>query len=372
MNENLYNQYRPAKFADISQPFVTKVLQAQIATGNHPSTFLFYGPSGCGKTTVARVMAMALLCENLQGSEPCGECHLCEQVRNDHCRDYTEINCGTNGKVEEARELITERLRIPPANGKWKIILLDEAQCLTSQAMSALLKSLEEPPPYIKIFLCTTDKDKISDAIQTRCEQHEMSLVSDAAMLSILEKVVQKENITADDTALGLIVEAAGGSVRKALVQFSQVLPLGITEENVRALLKRAPRHMAIDLLNAIGKLNRAEAYMVIETAVKEGRDIGAMMLEAARILMTVTRYKVLRVRKEDQDPDLALISYGGTNDKGDPIPGFTPSQIVDVTKSLIEISTRIRQNVPADVITQVSLLTIIDRFAKMREAAKA
>lgn len=371
MNINLYNQYRPLLFSDITQPFVVKVLQAQIKSDTHPSSYLFYGPPGTGKTTTARVMAMALLCENIKENEPCGECTNCTQIKEDRCRDVIEINCAVNGKVEEARELISERLRIPPTNGKWRIIILDECHMLTTQAQNALLKPIEEPPPYIKFFLCTTDKEKVVSAIQSRCEQHEMSLVNDIDMESILTKVSKSEGIKFEKNAFKLIIDSAEGSVRKALVMLSQVMNIGVNEENVRALLKRAPRQMSIDLLNAISNLDRGKVFELIETAVSEGRDLSALLIEAARALKTVIGYKVLKISQDDQEKSLNFIAFGGINDKGEKIPAFSPAQIVDVINNLLEISSKLRQNIPADILVQASMLKIIDRFAKLREATK-
>jgi len=371
MNNNLYNLYRPSKFEDITQPFVTKVLKAQIKTNTHPSSYLFYGPPGTGKTTTARVMAMALLCENLQGHEPCGTCQNCEMIKNDRCRDVVEINCAVNGKVEEVRELISERLRIPPTNGAWRIIILDECHMLTTQSQNALLKPIEEPPPYVKFFLCTTDKDKVVPAIQSRCEHYEMSLVNNKDMISIMTSVLDKESVKFESSALQAITEASEGSVRKALVLLSQVINIGVTEENVSQLLKRAPKKLAIEILKQIMLTNRAEVFQLVEAASLEGRDLGALLNECARCLMQITKYKVLKTPKEEQDKNLEILICGSTNPKGESIPGYTPSQIVDVVNNLLEISSKLRQNVPSDILVQVNMLKVIDRFAKLREATK-
>jgi DNA polymerase-3 subunit gamma/tau len=367
MNNNLYNLYRPLRFEHITQPFVTKVLQAQIKTDTHPSSYLFYGPPGTGKTTTARVMAMALMCENLTNSEPCGICQNCEMIKNDRCRDVIEINCAVNGKVEEVRELISERLRIPPTSGKWRIIILDECHMLTTQSQNALLKPIEEPPPYVKFFLCTTDKDKVVPAIQSRCEHHEMSLVNDRDMINIMTKILKSESVKFESPALQIICEACEGSVRKALVLLSQLINIGVTEDNVSQLLKRAPKQLAIELLKQIMFINRAEVFQLIEAANLEGRDLGALLNECAKCLMQITKYKVLKIQKEDQDPNLEILISGGKNHKGEEVAGFSPSQIVDVVNNLLDISSKLRQNVPADILVQVNMLKVIDRFSKLK-----
>jgi DNA polymerase-3 subunit gamma/tau len=367
MNSNLYNLYRPSKFADITQPFVTKVLKAQIKTDSHPSSYLFYGPPGTGKTTTARVMAMALLCENLQDFEPCGACQNCIAVKNDRCRDVVEINCAVSGKVEEVRELISERLRIPPTNGKWRVIILDECHMLTTQSQNALLKPIEEPPPYVKFFLCTTDKEKVVPAIQSRCEHHEMSLVNDRDMIAIMQNVLSGENIKYDKAVLPTICEAAEGSVRKSLVILSQLINIGVNESNVSELLKRAPKQLAIEILKQIMFLDRAEVFQLIESASLEGRDLSQLLNECARCLMKITKYKVLKTPKEEQDNSLQILINGGMNKKNETCAGYTPSQIVDVVNNLLEMSAKIKQNIPAEIFVQVNMLKVIDRFAKLK-----
>lgn len=367
MNTNLYNFYRPSKFEDITQPFVTKVLKAQIHTNNHPSSYLFYGPPGTGKTTTARVMSMALLCHNLTNNEPCGQCDNCKSIQSDRNRDVIEINCAVNGKVEEVRELISERLRIAPTSGKWRIIILDECHMLTTQSQNALLKPIEEPPPYVKFFLCTTDKDKVVPAIQSRCELHEMSLVSSKDMNDIMTKILHSEKVDFEADALRMIVDYASGSVRKALVALSQLISIGVNSENVSQLLKRAPRQLAIDLLENIMTSDRAKVFQLIETANYEGKNLNQLILECAKILLKITSYRVLKIDSEQQDISLQNIINGKEDSSGIFHKGFNPTQIVDVTNNLLEISAKLTQNIPQDILVQINMLKVIDRFAKLR-----
>lgn len=367
MNTNLYNFYRPSKFEDITQPFVTKVLKAQIQTNNHPSSYLFYGPPGTGKTTTARVMSMALLCHNLNGVEPCGLCDNCKSIESDRNRDVIEINCAVNGKVEEVRELISERLRIAPTSGKWRIIILDECHMLTTQSQNALLKPIEEPPPYIKFFLCTTDKDKVVPAIQSRCELHEMSVVSSKDMNEIMIKILKAENVAYELDALKMISDYASGSVRKALVALNQLINIGVNSDNVSQLLKRAPRQLAIDILESIMLTDRAKLFQLIETANYEGKNLNQLILECAKILLKITSYRVLKVSEEEQDIAFKNIIHGKEDSNGVFFKGYNPSQIVDVTNNLLEISAKLNQNIPQDILVQINMLKVIDRFAKLK-----
>ena len=119
---NLYNKYRPRKFSDVIQYSVTEILKSQILTDNTRSTYLFSGPSGTGKTTLARIMAMALLCDNLKEGEPCGECNSCGLIINSRNRDVQEINCSVSGGVGDTRDLISEKMLYSPIFGKYQII----------------------------------------------------------------------------------------------------------------------------------------------------------------------------------------------------------------------------------------------------------
>lgn len=347
---NLYNKYRPATFAGIAQPHIARVLQAQLATGEHASTYLFSGPSGTGKTTTARVMAMALQCEKRGkgGIEPCRECESCRLTRADKNRDVVEINCATHNGVDDARAMIAERMRIAPSRGDYRIFILDEAHQLTSQAQNALLKVLEEPPSYVRFFLCTTEPQKILTTIKGRCQPHVLTKVSDQDTRAILEKVVQAEVIEAESTALDLIVQTAAGNVRNALVLLEQVSQIGATEENVRTVLGRAPKALAIDLIVAIRKADRALVFQILDTAQAEGRDLGALLDDASRELLALIRKKLLSAKTPEETQAAQKAS----------------AQMIELATRLIEITIRIRQNVPADLAVPVGIMKTIDWFA--------
>ena len=363
MSETLYNKYRPITFDDVAQPHVVRVFKAQIAKKKNVNTYLISGPTGTGKTTLARIMAMALLCtERKDGeSEPCGKCKNCTLIKNDNHRDVLEIDCAQNGKVEDVRDLISEKMRMAP-EGEYLVIIMDESHMMTVQAMNALLKSMEEPPHYVVFFVCTSEPHKIIPAIRTRCQKHSLTRVSNSALKNILANVVEKEGVDADDAALDLIVEEASGSAREALVILELVSVVGVTEDNVREVLLRGPKALSMDVLMAIITLDRGEAYRLIDAAQKEGRDMSTVMEECARGLMTIARYMVDKTTDPKKcDPELVKIAKAG----------FSKSAlIIGVAQNLIEISTKLRQNVPADVITHIGILKTIDSVAKMREAA--
>lgn len=242
------------------------------------------------------------------------------------------------------------------ANG----VLVHNCHQLSTQAQNALLKILEEPPPYVKFFLCTTDPQKVIPAIRSRSQHHQLSRVSDKDCRAILEDVVKQEKLPAEDSALQLIVAQAGGSARTALVLLEHVAKIGVTEENVRDVLRRAPRELVIALLKAIAEMDRNESFRLLDAAHAEGRDLASLLEESARVIMTLVRYRVKRL-KASEDPALAGLFLA-----------FHGVPIVDIATNLLDIITKIRQNVPADLICQVGIFKIIDRFAKLKENAKS
>lgn len=238
-------------------------------------------------------------------------------------------------------------------------ILLHNCHMLSSAAQNALLKIMEEPPDYVVFFLCSSEAHKIVSAIRSRAQIHKLRRLSDKSSKEILEFVVKQEQLSTESTALDLIVQAAGGSGRDALVLLEQVSLVGVTEENVREVLGRGPKSQAIDFLKSIYSTNRGECQRILDAALMEGRDLLSLIEEVERALMQMARYKLQRTPSANQDPLLQELT-----------PLWTGSQLVEVTTSLIEINKLIRQNVPADLACQVGILKVIDRFSALKDAA--
>ncbi|MBO4269044.1 MAG: DNA polymerase III subunit gamma/tau [Bacteroidaceae bacterium] len=218
-------KYRPATFSSVvGQTALTATLKNAINTGKLANTYLFCGPRGVGKTTCARIFAKTINCTNrTPDGEACGECESCRSF-NSELRSYNvfELDAASNNSVDDIRTL-TEQVRIPPMNGKYKVYIIDEVHMLSTSAFNAFLKTLEEPPKYAIFILATTEKHKIIPTILSRCQIYDFGRISNADITAHLKAVAEKEGITTEPEALAIIAEKSDGGMRDALSIFDQV-----------------------------------------------------------------------------------------------------------------------------------------------------
>ena len=219
-------KYRPVTFDSVvGQKALTTTLKNAISSGKVANTYLFCGPRGVGKTTCARIFAKTINCEHRgPDGEACGECESCKSF-SEELRSYNvfELDAASNNSVDDIRNL-TEQVRIPPMNGKYKVYIIDEVHMLSQAAFNAFLKTLEEPPKYAIFILATTEKHKIIPTILSRCQIYDFNRISNQDIIEHLHSVAQKEGITADKEALAIIAEKSDGGMRDALSIFDQVV----------------------------------------------------------------------------------------------------------------------------------------------------
>ena len=219
-------KYRPVTFDSVvGQKALTTTLKNAISSGKLANTYLFCGPRGVGKTTCARIFAKTINCTNRGADgEACGECESCKSF-NEELRSYNvfELDAASNNSVDDIRNL-TEQVRIPPMNGKYKVYIIDEVHMLSQAAFNAFLKTLEEPPKYAIFILATTEKHKIIPTILSRCQIYDFSRISNKDIVEHLQSVAAKEGVTVEREALAIIAEKSDGGMRDALSIFDQVV----------------------------------------------------------------------------------------------------------------------------------------------------
>jgi len=217
-------KYRPLKWSDvIGQDHVAQTLRNALAKGQIAHAFLFCGPRGVGKTTCARILARVLNCtQPTPDWEPCNQCDSCVASMENASFNIFELDAASNNSVEDIRELV-DQVRYQPQAGKYKIYIVDEVHMLSSAAFNAFLKTLEEPPPFAKFILATTEKHKIIPTILSRCQIYDFRRIKERDIVQQLQKIVEKENLKAEEEALYLIAQKAEGAMRDALSMFDRI-----------------------------------------------------------------------------------------------------------------------------------------------------
>jgi len=228
---------RPQTFEQLAgQQFVAATLEKSLETGRIAHAYLFSGPRGCGKTSTARILAKALNCEKGPTPEPCGVCDACKSVAAGSSLDVIEIDGASNTSVENVRQIKDEVL-FPPNSSRYKIYIIDEVHMLSTSAFNALLKTIEEPPPYVVFMFATTEPHKVPATIKSRCQQFSFRLVPPETLVELLRSAAADIGVKAEPEALLWIARESGGSVRDAYTLFDQIA--SFSEGNISAALIR-------------------------------------------------------------------------------------------------------------------------------------
>ncbi len=300
----LARKYRPRTFSEmVGQEHVVQALSNALQQQRLHHAYLFTGTRGVGKTTVSRVLAKSLNCETGITAQPCGVCSACQDIDAGRFVDYTELDAASNRGVDEVQQLL-EQAVYKPVEGRFKVFMIDEVHMLTNTAFNAMLKTLEEPPEYLKFVLATTDPQKVPVTVLSRCLQFNLRPMAPETVQQHLSQVLTTEQVTFDSDALRLLSHAARGSMRDALSLTDQAIAFGagqLSGTSVRQMLGSVDRGHVFELLEALARHQGSRLIALCQDLRSSGHSAGLALEDMARILQ---RAAVHALSPDDADPD--------------------------------------------------------------------
>jgi DNA polymerase-3 subunit gamma/tau len=310
----LARKYRPKNFSEmVGQSHVVQALSNALGTQRLHHAYLFTGTRGVGKTTVSRILAKSLNCTGPDGTgditaTPCGVCEACTDIDSGRFVDYTELDAASNRGVDEIAQLL-EQAVYKPVVGRFKVFMIDEVHMLTNTAFNAMLKTLEEPPAYLKFVLATTDPQKVPATVLSRCLQFNLRPMAPETILEHLVQVLAAEDVAAEPQALRLLARAARGSMRDALSLTDQAIAFGsgaLVEAGVRQMLGSVDRSYVYQLLDALARSDGKSIVEMSEVLRLNGLSASSTLEEMTSVLQ---RMAVLQ----------AVPGIGASDDASDP-----------------------------------------------------
>jgi DNA polymerase-3 subunit gamma/tau len=307
----LARKWRPSNFTEIvGQAHVVQSLTHALQHERLHHAYLFTGTRGVGKTTIARILAKAINCENLQDFNPCGQCDICVAVDNGCFLDLIEVDAASRTKVEDTRDLL-DNAQYAPNRGRYKVYLIDEVHMLSGHSFNALLKTLEEPPAHVKFLLATTDPHKIPVTVLSRCLQFNLKRLLPAQISAQMEFILQQEQIAYELPALTLLARAADGSLRDGLSLLDQAIAFGggrVNHADVLAMLGTVAQQPVADLLRALAANDANALLTIVAELANLTPDFARIVQEILHILHRVALYQVTPTIF-DQELDGAMIA---------------------------------------------------------------
>ena len=300
-------KYRPQVFEDlIGQELAVKTILNSIKENKVPNAYLFTGIRGVGKTTIARIVAKSINCkngiENIGKKVSCDNCH-CEAIANSNHIDVLEMDAASKTSVDDVRELI-EFSRYGPSSAKYKIFIIDEVHMLSKQAFNALLKTLEEPPQYLKFIFATTEVKKIPITVLSRCQRFELPRVKPEELLVFLKKILNLENGVATDDALKLIIKLSEGSVRDALSLLDRALisldKKKLDLEEAQKIFGYFDKTLIIELFNYLFKADEDKVLKLYKKIYLIGVDPKVFLNDFLEVLYYLKNINFLKLDKNN------------------------------------------------------------------------
>ncbi|MCK9395422.1 MAG: DNA polymerase III subunit gamma/tau [Methylobacter sp.] len=307
----LARKWRPHNFTEVvGQEHVVKSLMNALQHDRLHHAYLFTGTRGVGKTTIARILAKAINCENLQDFNPCGVCSVCRDLDEGRFMDLIEVDAASRTKVEDTRDLL-DNAQYAPNQGRYKVYLIDEVHMLSGHSFNALLKTLEEPPPHVKFLLATTDPHKIPVTVLSRCLQFNLKRLLPGQIFTQMEFILQQERIEAEPAALKSLSRAADGSMRDGLSLLDQAIVYGngkVGAEDVNAMLGAVAQQPVEDILTALADNDAAAILDKIDELANLTPDFSDVLQQILQVLHRIALLQQIPTAI-DQDFDADMIA---------------------------------------------------------------
>ncbi|GAA4004299.1 DNA polymerase III subunit gamma/tau [Comamonas faecalis] len=299
----LARKYRPRTFGEmVGQEHVVQALTNALTQQRLHHAYMFTGTRGVGKTTVSRILAKSLNCTGADGqggitATPCGVCPACQDIDSGRFPDYTELDAASNRGVDEVQGLL-EQAVYKPVQGRFKVFMIDEVHMLTNTAFNAMLKTLEEPPEYLKFVLATTDPQKVPVTVLSRCLQFNLRPMAPETVGEHLARVLEQEGVTAEPQALRLLSRAARGSMRDALSLTDQAIAFGsgqLQEAAVRQMLGAVDRSHVFTLIDALARGDGRIVVQTVDTLREHGLSAASTLEEMSGVLQRMAVQQVVQ-----------------------------------------------------------------------------
>ncbi len=347
-------KYRPRCFDDvIGQQHVAKTLKNALANDRVAHAYLFTGPRGTGKTSTARILAAALNCEHGPTAEPCGECTMCKAIIAGNAMDVKEIDAASNNSVDDIRDL-RDKVQFAPAEGRYKIYILDEAHMLSNAAVNALLKTLEEPPKHVVFLLLTTEAHQILPTIVSRCQHFDFRGITLADIAGALRRIANFEGLEVDDAALMAIAFAADGAMRDAQSIFDQIVAYSdgaINLATVNEVLGVTDQTLLSAIVDQVIASDVAATFSSVDRAISEGKDLVRLVED-----LTVYLRDLLRISVAGPSVQGLRMSAEATEQMQQQAHTFGSTRLLSAVKSLAELQAELRHTSQHSLLVEVAL----------------
>ena len=341
----LARRLRPSRFEDlIGQETAAQTLRNAVLADRVAHAFLFSGSRGVGKTSAARILTRALNCQNPDNGDPCNSCENCVEINQNASPDVYEIDAASNRGIDNIREL-RENVNYVPARCRYKVYIIDEAHMLTLESFNALLKTLEEPPSYVKFIFATTDPHKIPQTIISRCQRYDFLRIPIKTMADFLEKVVRNENLELSRRAIEMIARNSVGGMRDALTAIDQILSFsgtGASDHKVAQILGILDSESRFAFTEALLRKNEGEALRYFQELHEHGHDAHDILADLLQTIKTT-----------------ALVRSLGTS----------PALFQDISVDDLEVFAALAKAVSADELQQIFRI-LLDLEEQMKRSA--